>query len=454
MGGRATIYTSGAGMESEAEWGGERTPRTLFVTPKSEAPGYGSGGPDGSLPRADGVRAAFVPEMRPYRGFALDPLLAKTTQQAQDLAFNLTLGGKSKVPLGVDAKTGSPSLSEVLEAIDQVQLFAALHEGRAPHYVALTGDMRRIMLALSASTQEAPFDERQVPNLLMKWVELNGTTVEEAIKEMPKLEFGSSLSDANINFCVTLFSQQVGRAFRMVARAHWTDPNARTRSVWAIVDKLPMVVQAQMREAHALARGAPVPATVTLDGLMESIKMAFAAVVARLKAVGKMEELRVGYKPPVRSGDAEATGARGGTGTASSRGRGGRANAGAGGWNGRGGGRKPAVAVAAVEVAAPSDKVKDEGEGEEGETEGMVAAVSSQAKGNPASTPESSKPGCPNCRGAEEYGPAAKPPHRFRDCPVAACLFWQYNGGCKHKDSCAWAKSHTPALKGSKMSKG
>jgi hypothetical protein len=446
MGGRATIYTSGAGLDSEAEWDGVRTPRELFVTPKGSASGYGSGG---SLPRADMVRAAFVQEMHPYREFALDPLLAKTTQQAQDLAFNLTLGGKSKVPLGVDAKTGSPNLSEVLEAIDQVQLFAALHEGRAPHYVALTGDMRRIMLALSASTQEAPFDERQVPNLLMKWVELNGTTVEEAIKEMPKLEFGSSLSDANINFCVTLFSQQVGRAFRMVARAHWTDPNARTRSVWAIVDKLPMVVQAQMREAHALARGAPVPATVTLDGLMESIKMAFAAVVERLKAVGKMEELRVGYKPPVRSGDAEAAGARGGTGTASSRGRGGRANAGAGGWNGRGGGRKPAVAVAAVEVATPSDKAKDEAEDEEGETEGTVAAVSSPAKG-----PVSSKPGCPNCRGAEEYGIAAKQPHSFRDCPAAACLFWQYNGGCKHKDACSWAKTHTPALKGSKMSKG
>jgi hypothetical protein len=402
---------------------------------------------------------AFVPEPPPYSAFAPDPLLVQSPARMQDLTFNLTLGGKPKALLGVDAKTGSPNLAEVLETIDQMQHFAALHGGRAPHYVPLSGEMRRIMEALWASTHEAPFDERQVPNLLMMWVELNGTTVDEAIKALPKLEFGPSLSDAHIGFCVTLFSQQVARAFRMVARAHWSDPNARTRSVWAIVDKLPVVVQMQMREAHALARGAPVPSTVTMEGLMESIKMAFDAVVSRLKVVGKVEELRVGYKAPARSGDAEATATRGGTGTASGRGRGGRAMAGAGGWYGRWGGRKPAVAVAAVEVAASPDKSKDESEVGEGVAEGTVAAVSAKDKfASPATSTtwksQSDRPGCFNCRGAEEYGPAAKLPHRFRDCPAAACLFWQFNGGCKHKEECAWARTHTPALKGSKMQNG
>ena len=126
--------------------------------------------------------------------------------------------------------------------------------------------------------------------------------MDEAIKALPKLEFGASLSDANIGFCVTLYLQQVARVFRMVARAHWVDPNARTKSVWAIVNRLPMVVQLQMRETHRLARSAPVPATVTLDGLMESIKAAFTTVVARLKTVGQMEDLRADYKAPYLRG--------------------------------------------------------------------------------------------------------------------------------------------------------
>ena len=54
-----------------------------------------------------------------------------------------------------------------------------------------------------------------------------------------------------------------------------------------------------------------------LDGLMESIKAAFITVVGRLKSVGKMEELRVGYKAPVRSEDAEAKGSWVGIGKAS-----------------------------------------------------------------------------------------------------------------------------------------
>ena len=140
--------------------------------PTGVEPGVGS---VGSLPLADTERGAFVPEPSLYREFALDPSLVSTAAQAQALVFYLNLGGKSRVPLGVEPKSGSPDLKEVLEAIEQVQHFAALHEGRAPHYVPLTGEMRRFMEALWASTHEAPFDERQVPNLMMMWVELNGT---------------------------------------------------------------------------------------------------------------------------------------------------------------------------------------------------------------------------------------------------------------------------------------
>jgi hypothetical protein len=381
----------------------------------------------------------FVAVQPPFTANTPDPTTAGSAAGVANLTFAPTIGGKTKATLDVNDKTGLPNLSEVIDVLDQLRTYAATHDGKAPHSVPMTDGFRRVMEALAASMHQL-FDERQVPNLLMAWVALNGTTVGEAIKGLPKLEFSGTqpLSDALIKYHVSFFALQTARAFSMVARSEWSDPASRSTSVWAIVDRMPFVVQAQVREQTGLARGAPVQSSVTLVGLLESVKDAFDTVVARLKGDGRMEELRRSYQGPSRSGDSGVSGPSAGAG--SSRGgatwRGGRGGGRGGAWGRESG--KPVAAVAAVEEMKEKDKATDKAK-DGGEDAAEVAAV--QVK----HTEE--RRGCTNCRGKDEFGPSAKVQHPRKNCPARTCMFWQYTGRCDDGARCHWASTHTDKLK-------